>query len=331
MQRKRIVLCISVVGAAIVAVGIAIIALDAARRSETAACRAITNFSVAGVNVSNASATRLGAHNSYRRRSPLAAFSAAWAIEQPPLGTQAQLGARHFEIDAHYNASLVYHVATFDERSTCRCFVECLAEIAQAVPRDELAFVFVELKDAGDTRLYADSSALLDAVAEVERVAALVFGARQLRPRDLIGEATTLGDAVAAGAWQRARERASSAYGPSLAVAVMCDTATPAWRVSRSNARSPLAANSTSTLFVLFVGTVTALAIEPSLALAAVEGDPRNPLVSELAARGVLVRVGADAPESVFNATRLADALASEAAFVATDFLVRAINEFAQE
>ena len=320
------------------AAGIAVAAVDGKRLREGRACLSSTTPLLAPLLgggapfpslATSASAPpfggRLGTHNSYRRASSLASPPPAWRIEQPPLDTQVALGARCFELDLHYGA-LVYHVATLDERSHCRCVFDCLEALTNAT--SDTLWILLELKDDFDTRFwrlgFGDGAlAAIDALA-----AAFVarLGTRLFWPRDLVatlgGYASpddTLRDALArAGAWP------SATAAPLQGCVVLVLMGESVYALPRHDARSPLSARTTSPFFVMFQNGSAALrASEPQFAITTVT-EPWSPEIDENAALGVAVRTYGDDSNYSFNSSRLLTAFSSRASFVTTDFLANA-------
>lgn len=108
----------------------------------------------------------LGTHNSYHL-APSAPIQ-AWAYSHRPLDEQLSIGVRQFELDLYRNAEAgdfdVYHVAQFDEETTCSTLTDCLTSMlswSQAHPHHHPIVVLLEPKD---TVGEADAAAFIDAL-----------------------------------------------------------------------------------------------------------------------------------------------------------------------
>jgi hypothetical protein len=215
MQRRRLVALLTLLVSLVFAltVSLALAVLDGLRLREAHECRALP---LAQPNRTATpkpkpkpkpwlpNETMLGTHNSYRERSSILGIE-AWQLEQPPLKKQVELGVGCYEFDLHYGA-LVYHVASLDERSTCRCLLDCIRTLAFSYDAlnqtsQKPLIIYLELKDVMDTRpWYGD---LKNARAGIEYVAQqldIVLGERWLKPRELefMGKVR---DVLALGGW----------------------------------------------------------------------------------------------------------------------------------
>jgi hypothetical protein len=147
----------------------------------------------------------IGTHNSYHVRDPAKPNKnfPDWSYSHAPLDR----GVRSFELDLQYRNGefLVFHVAQFDEGSTCHSLkagLETVRKWSDAHPRHlPISFLF-ELKQEGprlDSTIKIPDTAALD---QLDGVLRSVFPAgRTITPDDVRGSAATLREALQRSGW----------------------------------------------------------------------------------------------------------------------------------
>ncbi len=219
----------------------------------------------------------------------------ALQYEHASLTEQLDAGIRSFELDIRWDGSgfTMSHVPLVANRATATDFGQALEEIALWSERntDHLPVsVMVEVKSDYmflDPRL-RDFDA--DAAAALDELVAEALGSRLFAPDDLDG-----------GEWPMVgelRDRVLLYFGNNEDVREVYLDDHPGLE-----GRSLFTSSQTGEADARF----------------AIVDDPTDPLVAKLAAQGVIVRTRADA-ELVTSAARLADAVASDARIVSTDF-----------
>ncbi len=156
----------------------------------------------------------LGTHNSYHILAGPPA-DPALDYEHDPIGTQLDLGVRHFELDAHRDvdgAIAVYHIKSADEATTCATLAICLEQmrawsdahpdhhalVAIIEPKDDLARLAVRVgADPAETgELLWDGH-----IGDIDPVIRATWPDRLLTPADVRGDAATLAQAIAERGW----------------------------------------------------------------------------------------------------------------------------------
>jgi hypothetical protein len=151
----------------------------------------------------------IGTHNSYHVRDPAKPNRSFpdWSYSHAPLDVQLERGVRSFELDLQYrNGEFeVFHVAKFDEGTTCRTLKEGLETVrkwSDAHPRHlPISFLF-ELKREGpglDKTIKIPDAAALD---HLDQILLSVFPAeRTITPDAVRGSAPALRDAIQKSGW----------------------------------------------------------------------------------------------------------------------------------
>lgn len=142
-----------------------------------------------------------GTHNSYHV-APTAPVDESHRYTMPTLAEQlGRYGIRQLELDLHRIAGegyTVFHLRVLDERTTCRAFADCLAEIkgwSDANPGHHLLFVWIEIKGLLDAERIEDWKAFDAAIRSVwppERL---------LTPDDLRGGHPSIPTALRESGW----------------------------------------------------------------------------------------------------------------------------------
>ena len=219
----------------------------------------------------------------------------ALQYDHQTLTEQLDAGVRSFELDIRWDGSgfTMSHVPLVANRATAYDFGMALEEIALWSERntDHLPIsIMVEVK--GDYMFLDPRLRAFDARAadELDALVAGVLGSRLFAPDDLAGGAwPTVGDL---------RDRVLLYFGNNEGVRELYLDGHPGLE-----GRSLFTSSKTGGADARF----------------AVVDEPDDPLVAKLAAQGVIVRTRADA-ELVTSTERLAQALASGARIVSTDF-----------
>lgn len=142
-----------------------------------------------------------GTHNSYHVKPDTLAID-PWRVTMAPLDVQlGAQGVRAFELDLHLLPGVselqVFHVAKWDEETTCRVFTECLKIIERwstAHPGHLPLALQLEIKDGYDP---ADPEPFF---SQVETEILSVFSRdRIITPDEVKGDRPTLREAVAIG------------------------------------------------------------------------------------------------------------------------------------
>ena len=142
-----------------------------------------------------------GTHNSYHMRR-LIFYLSEWDYTFPPLDVQAaRYNIRAFELDLHVsydNDGLqVYHIYGLDDKSNCKKFVRCLAQLrrfSDSHPRHSPLFVFLQIKEMAGG-LPFDHFELLESNIKT------YLGDRIVTPDELQGHAQSLKAAVLRKGW----------------------------------------------------------------------------------------------------------------------------------
>ncbi|MDP3279014.1 MAG: Ca2+-dependent phosphoinositide-specific phospholipase C [Deltaproteobacteria bacterium] len=246
-------------------------------------------------------------HNSYHLRP--AVDLPEWDYEHAPLRTQLmEQGVRSVELDIHYDSACrqfaVYHVASLDERTTCRTLFECLLalrDFSQANPGHHPIFVHIEPKDPP---LLMDGTRFTALEGEITAVFSRDW---IITPDEVRGASATLREAISTRGW------------PSLETTrgrilfYLDDRAAP--RETYSSGGQHLNGR------LMFVDSAPT---DPVAAIA-VLNDPiaDAEAITRALAAGMIVRTRADSDPAMARsngAPRLARALASGAQLVSTDF-----------
>ncbi len=143
-----------------------------------------------------------GTHNSYHLRptNPLV----DWAYSHVPLAEQFDVqGVRAVELDLQWNAACrgfeVYHIGTFDDRSTCRVFTDCLLALrgwSSTHPGHHAIFVQIEPKWSSDATV--DEARMLVLEKEILSVFPRPW---LITPDDVRGSSASLAKGIAERGW----------------------------------------------------------------------------------------------------------------------------------
>lgn len=143
-----------------------------------------------------------GTHNSYHV-SGEPQMMEAWEYTHQPLDVQfAEQGVRAVELDVNYDRALgyleVFHIADYDELTTCRAFTDCLKTMrawSVANDRHHPIFVHVEPKDVPQAELESFIEMLEAEILSVFPKPSIVT------PDEVKGGAATLREAVKTRGW----------------------------------------------------------------------------------------------------------------------------------
>lgn len=249
-----------------------------------------------------------GTHNSYHQLpndNPLI----DWNYEHAPLDVQLdEQGVRKFELDLHWNEAmglhLVQHLQLIDPNSTCDTFTECLETIrgwSTAHAGHHPIFIQLEPKNypSDPTEPFVQ-----DALAAMDAEILAVFGDAVITPDEVRGTAATLDEAVTTVGWPtlgQSRGRVLFFYN--------CDR-----ELCREYANNG----------VNLDGRVVFADSEPGDAWSAIRfhNGPTDPDIPIAVAAGYIVRTRAESLTTVLEGgeSNLADALASGAQLISTDF-----------
>lgn len=149
----------------------------------------------------------LGTHNSYHVQSEVVVHR-SHRYTQPPLTAQFNLGVRQLELDLHLRVGggfEVFHLPRVDEQTTCRRFVDCLAEVrtwSAAHPCHAPILIWLEPKDEDLDVLDPTLASFLDKHEQMEAEILSVWPRERIfTPDDLRGAHATLPEAIAAEGW----------------------------------------------------------------------------------------------------------------------------------
>lgn len=142
-----------------------------------------------------------GSHNSYHQ-APRMALSKGWRYSHLPLDKQLETqGVRQIELDVRYSGGqvVVGHLPIVDGRSSCRTLKKCLEQVkswSTRHPSHLPLFVFIEPKEhVSPSNLDGRLEVLDQTIAKVFPRSAL------LTPRDVVGNASSLKEAVQTQGW----------------------------------------------------------------------------------------------------------------------------------